>query len=99
MPNCFSLTRKSAPEAGPVSLSAVDEELCAHLGTPVHPTEYVHYWFDHIGFALACGRTLPELRERYAKAFNEEGDPFDKALLDIAYYLDTHFAADAWATR
>lgn len=89
MPNCFSLTRKGETE--PTSLSAIDEELCALLGTPVHPTRYVEGWFDSIGFALACGRSWEQI-----KLFS---DPREDNLRKIITHLETNYSVDAWAER
>lgn len=56
MPNYFQLTKKGQTE--PMALQDIDKELCAHLGVEVHPTEYVNWWVDNIGYALAMGVPL-----------------------------------------
>lgn len=61
MPNCFQLIRKSQPEAGPVVLTEVDEELCRHFGVSIHPYCWYENWYDIIGFRLALGRSFAEI--------------------------------------
>ncbi len=63
----FNLTRKSAPDAGPVNLHDLDVEICALIGEPVHPTRYCIGWFDSIGYWLAVGKTWDEIRELHAE--------------------------------
>jgi len=88
MPNCFSLTRKSNPEAGPVKLTLIDEELCSHLGVEVHPEYWVHGWYNSIGLMLAMGKSWDECREIF-----KDSD----VLLPIIDYLEANFITDAWA--
>ena len=40
----FNLTRKSAPDAGPVNLYDLDVEICALINKPVHPARYCIGW-------------------------------------------------------
>ena len=63
----FNLTRKSAPDAGPVNLHDLDVEICALIGEPVHPTRYCIGWFDSIGYWLAVGKTWDEIRELHVE--------------------------------
>jgi len=88
MPNCFTLTRKSNPEAGPVQLALIDEELCAHLGVEVHPQYWVHGWYNTIGLMLSVGKSWDEGREIF-----KDSD----VLLPIIDYLEANFITDAWA--
>lgn len=100
MPNCFQLTRKSNPSAGPVPLVEIDEELCRHFNSPCHPTQWFCFWYDIIGPALACGRTFAELRERFQTDRDAVLNPTDHEMQTqlalIVDYLDTHFTSDAW---
>ena len=90
MPNCFTLTRKGETE--PASLSAIDEELCALLKRPIHPTRYVEGWYDSIGFALACGRSWEQIKELFSS-------PWEDDLRKIIVYLETNYITNAWAER
>ena len=63
----FNLTRKSAPDAGPVNLYDLDAEICALIGEPVHPSRYCIGWFDSIGYWLAVGKTWDEIRTMHAE--------------------------------
>lgn len=97
MPNCFSLTRKSG--GGPVSLTQIDEEMCRHFGVACHPTKWYHYWYDTIGFDLACGGTFAKMRAKLIEQISED-DPeseWDKRTLEIVDWLDANFESDAWA--
>lgn len=93
MPNCFSLTRKSNPEAGPVPLTTVDEELCKFLGMPVDPKRYCGEWYSHIGFALACGKSFAQIREDMAKIEDE----YTELYIKMVDWFSEHFISDCWA--
>lgn len=88
MPNCFTLTRKSEPEKGPVPFNLIDGEMCEHFKVPVHPKLYYEYWYDIYGFAVACGSTIREVIERH------EEYPRIQA---IGEWLDENFTTNAWA--
>lgn len=90
MPNCFSLTRKG--EKTPTDFIIVDEELCAMLGVPVHPTAWVEHWYNIIGLSLACGKSLEELTKQYKEEKAER-------LVKIAEYLGENYVTNAWCER
>lgn len=99
MPNCFSLTRKSDPDAGPVAFVTIDEELCKYLGVECHPTNWYMGWYDHIGLALACGRSFAQIMDTVAKtAVDNDGldDPSYKQYVKLIVWLDRNFTADVW---
>lgn len=100
MPNCLQLIRKSAPAAGPVAFTVIDEELCAHFGAEVHPKNWYLNWYDLLGFSLAIGKTFGELRDQFRAATYDMDNPyreFDKQLVKVIDYLDDNFKAEAWA--
>lgn len=88
MPNCFTLTRKSDPAAGPVDLVTIDEEMCQHFNKPVDSERWLHDWYDLIGFGLACGKDWAGLHEVF------KGSP---ELVEIIDWLEANFITDAWA--
>ena len=88
MPNCFSLTRKSDPAAGPVPLALIDDEMCEHFGVTPHPKDYYKFWYTFVGLPLACGKTLADVQGMYKD--NPEG-------LAIVEWLDANFTSEAWA--
>lgn len=105
MPNCFNLTRKSAPEAGPVPRVTIDEEMCAFFGLPCDPVKWHHGWHDDIGFGLALGESLEKQRADTLKKIdgmigigNEDGALWQGHKLEIINWLDAHFTTNAWAT-
>lgn len=61
MAHCFQLVR----DGQPVTLNVVDEELCAHLGEEVHPTNWCANWYNIEGLGFACGMPLEKIRELY----------------------------------
>lgn len=63
MPNCFTLTRKSNPIAGPVSFNLIDEEMCKHFGVKADAETYHAYWYEIFGFAISLGQTFERKRE------------------------------------
>ena len=86
MPNCFTLTRKGA--SAPSKFSDIDDEICAHLGVPSHPTWYYAGWYNTIGLAIACGKDWNWLRA--------EVEPTSD-LIKVVDYLEAHYVSDAWA--
>ena len=100
MPNCFTLTnRGESAKEGPVSLMAIDEELCQYLGVPVHPKDYVAGWYDTIGFAYACGKTMDQVVDTYRQYYEFDPTEEDRKRLVIAKYLRENFTTDAWCER
>lgn len=102
MPNCFQLIRKSDPQAGPVSLSLIDEEMCKHFGVTPDPVQYYCEWFNWIGFRLAMGRSLEYLRGYFNGASDfgpKEDDRMFDELSKITKWLDENFTSDAFYQR
>jgi hypothetical protein len=99
MPNCFSLTRKTDKEAGPVALQQIDNELCEHFNVGPDPEMYCHQWVDTIGFALATGQTFTAIiRECHANVAEYPDDnEYYRRKLAVAEYLNEHFVSLAWA--
>ena len=85
MPNCFTLTPIGATE--PATLASIDEALCAHLGVPVHPSQYHARWVDLEGFALAMGKDWNWMRENF-----DGREP-------IISWLESNYTVDAFAYR
>jgi hypothetical protein len=87
MPACFQLYRKTDTAAGPVKFSTIDDELCAHLGVPVHPTNYHCGWYSSIGLGLAMGNSWDRLREIFSD---------DSHQLAIINWMDANFTPNSW---
>lgn len=62
MSHCFQLTRKG--ESEPSKLQSVDEHLCQHFNTEVHPENWFRNWYNIIGLGLAMGYTFREIKEK-----------------------------------
>ena len=104
MPNCFSLTRKSNLEAGPVVLQKVDEEMCAYFGQEVHPKYWYCGWYDAIGFSLAMGKNWQQIRVDLSiyvaeDILKKKWDLmfWDRRRIEITNWLEENFTYDAWA--
>ena len=99
MPNCFSLSRKSKREEGPVKLSLIDDEICHHFNVVPDAIEYYAYWYDIIGFKLAMGKTFDEIKKDLAERIVEKPEWNDEytRLIEITNWLDENFVANAWA--
>lgn len=101
MPNCFSLTRRSALEAGPVVLQQIDDEMRAHFGAPEDPNHWLNGWYDYIGFSLAMGKSPEWLQQdidgEILSAKDESTLKFWSEMRDIHGWLFTNFTHDAWA--
>lgn len=89
MPNCFTLTRKSDVQAGPVTLSVIDEEMCAYFGEPVHSEYWCRGWYNSIGLLLSLGKNWDEIREIYE-------EPDFQHLIPVIDFLEANFTTDAW---
>lgn len=81
-------------QAGPVTLTVIDEELCVHLGEPVRHDYWCRDWYNSIGLSLALGRSFDEIRENL-KEFPED----ETELLPVVEYLDANFITGAWYQR
>lgn len=90
MPNCFTLTPKADPSAGPECLATIDEKLCAYLGVPVDPKYYAHGWYDIIGLLLAIGKPWDDIRSSLSDA---------PTLLQITDWLEANYIPACWAER
>lgn len=64
----------------------VDDKLCEWLGVKA-TDQFYKDWYNHVGFALACGRTFSELRERFSECTD---------LLIIIDYLDNNYTVDTY---
>lgn len=87
MPNCFTLTRKSNPEAGPVPFATIDDEICAHLNVEANKAFWYAGWYDQIGLMIAIGKSWSEIREIFEDSTK---------LLPVIDYLETNFTPDVW---
>ncbi len=99
MPNCFSLTRKTDKDAGPVSLQQVDDEMRRHFKEPSDPGHWLWSWDNTIGLALSLGRSFDHIiRECHTNlaAYPEDMKYYIRKL-EMAEYLNQHFVSDAWA--
>lgn len=88
MPNCFQLFLKG--DAAPQKLNDVDAAICARFSAPVHPTRWHGGWHDHVGFALACGKSIEEVILDTAADFADATDDeqaYWKHMLDIALFI------------
>lgn len=100
MPNCFSLTRKSEPDAGPIRLIQIDEEMCRHFNVTHDPKLRYGYWCDHIGLSLACGQSFQQIRENYlSEKSKDNDDAYWDRMIEIVEWLNDNFIADAWCQR
>jgi hypothetical protein len=97
MPNCFQLISKATGE--PTAFAEIDVALCALLGAPVDPVNYVLGWYDTIGFRCALGDSFDTMREEFAdNRDNPQYKPlFWSRMLQCVDYLDAHYTTSAWA--
>ena len=94
MPNCFTFTRKSNPNEGPASLVNIDLEMCEAFGVTVHPVKFYCDWVDLVGLEVACGRTLMQVREKFAALSHSYIN-----LIPVIEWLDANFTTDAFVQR
>jgi hypothetical protein len=100
MPNCFTLTRKSNPEAGPVPLQQIDEEMCARFDAPCDERKWYLDWMTGIGFPLSVGKSFAEIRETVKDSISEweveYGLKGGQELLALIDWLEENFTSDCW---
>jgi len=93
MPNCFSLSRKAEPTK-PVRFVEIDAEICKHLDVPCDDVKYYLGWYDFVGWRLAIGKSLGEVKvEVEANVDN----PLTPEMLKLVQYLIDNYTSDAWA--
>lgn len=104
----FTLTpRHDDAQHGPMSLMHIDEGFCQLLGVPVDPDKYVASWYDVIGFSLAMGQSIEQLRRRFISEMAEDmrNDTDFKywnrtaAWLVILQSIDDNYLVNCWAGR
>ena len=103
MPNCVQFFRKSDSSRTAIVLNRLDEELCAHMNVPVHPTQWCFGW-SVIQLEAAMGKTLEQICDSYrAEVERCEAEGWDatweRNMLKVSQYLAENFTTDAWAER
>lgn len=107
MPNCFTLTKKSEIENGPVSLARLDDEICAHFGWQPNEIKFAYGWFDSIGCRLACGASFVQILVEFDSELHSEETEKEKefdlkelysGLIRIVEFLAEHYEPNAWAS-
>jgi hypothetical protein len=73
MSDWFSLTRKSDPEAGPVSRALVDEEMCKYFGVKHDPSKFFFGWYDVVGYELTPGKTVSDAEKKFNNLWASAG--------------------------
>lgn len=91
-------------ESEPVAFHTVDEEMCKHFDVPCDPVKYCAGWYDAIGFRVAYGKTIVDMREEFQGYVCEiENDAansqrnYYRTLLLILDWIEERFTFDAWA--
>lgn len=101
MPACFSLTRRSAIDKGPVNLQQIDAEICEHFQVPCDAEHWCNNWYNYIGFMLAIGKSWKwlyddMLGECLSQPYASPGFKHWSFMLDILCFLEKEFTSDAW---
>jgi hypothetical protein len=84
MPACFCLYSKYTKEQ--MSLTEVDEIMCAHFNEPVDKDKWLGDWYNAIGLGLAMGKSWQDLRDLFTSESNH-------AMID---YLEATYTTDCW---
>jgi hypothetical protein len=85
MAQYFSLTKKG--ETRITKLQAVDAEICIYLEIECDPVVWCNNWYNEVGFALACGKSLDWCRENL---------PHQEKIID---FIERYYDVDAWSGR
>ena len=99
MPNCFSLYPLAGGDA--VSLTAVDEEVCALMGMEISSEQYCRNWFDIIGLLIAVkGVDLHAPMAVWVAEFDKFYGPKKErrdGMLKVLAFLRSKYKSSAWA--
>ena len=87
MSNCFTLTPKGG--TAPARFAEIDDKLRAAFNQPADDKNYLWFWYDTIGLALACGKDWDWIR------INLE----DENLRAVANWLEGRYEVDRWCER
>lgn len=99
MPNCYQLF--PVGEDQPAILQRVDDRLWREVGDcQPDPSKWYKNWHNIIGLALACGKSLDEIRdilkEQLKMATGEaEVDDYVK-LIEVTDFLKEHYTTTAF---
>lgn len=92
MPTVVNLIKNG--ENKPSTLEDIDNTLCAHLGVKPNPDWCYLSWWDHIGFPLACGRTLDQLVERFTNG-DEYNQPYPE-MAKITRWIKDNYTVESY---
>jgi hypothetical protein len=101
MPAYFQLTPKGASK--PEALATIDDKICAHFGEKPDEKYWHENWYDIIGFRLATGSSIEEIREYFASQRKSDVDQetinyYNKLDL-ILNFIETNYEVKAWHER
>ena len=74
----------------PEPLATVDNVICAELGAAPDKRNWFYDWYSVLGFKLASGSTLAQLRTEHAD---------DELMLRIIDAIDKHYSIHAYFGR
>lgn len=85
MPNYFSLTKVGTKE--PQVLQQIDDDMRRHFGVPLDNERWYKNWYDTIGFSIAVGLPLPEIRRIWDDR------------VEVVDWLVTNYEWNGWSGR
>jgi len=97
---CFKFTDKTTGETP--NFSELDEWFCGLLDVPVDPKRYVHTWYDVIGFRLACGDSILQVRTYLIDSMTSGcviGESFVNqyvSLIAITHFMESRYTVESW---
>ena len=101
----FTLTPRIDPEHGPMTLQDIDAGIADYLGVPCDDNKWCCYWYDMIGFRLACGWSFERINAALIDDIRKElqGDKhslqFYGQLLVINKFLSDNYYDASWWGR
>jgi hypothetical protein len=99
----FQLINKVTGQAG--YFNAIDEEICAAFGWPMDEENYIFGWYNAIGWRVATGNSLDQVRSIFIGYIIEallKNDykqvRYYTTVIGILNYLTQHYTTDSWYT-
>lgn len=99
MAGYFQLLNKKTGK--PESFSFIDEELCNYFHEPIDPDKYLAGWYDSIGFRVAMGKSLTEIRQDFINLMIEDPKHAEgiSNLIKILDWIDQHYTTNSWHAK
>jgi hypothetical protein len=105
MSRLFSFFRKTDTDKElPLDLEVVNEEICKRFGATVSPDGFYHDWYMSVGWLLANGKSLEEIKNDWEEELkNPNMRTVDREFLEldiqIVCFMIESYLTDNWESE